>query len=119
MGTGTPSKNEYDFVALIHGDGQYAPECLPALLEPLRNGEAAAVFGSRMLNPSDALRGGMPRYKFIGNRILTWIENKLLHAHLSEFHSGYRIYSTRALAAIPFSRNSNDFHFDTESSSNC
>ena len=107
-------ENEYDFVALIHGDGQYAPECLPALLEPLRNGEAAAVFGSRMLNPSDALRGGMPRYKFIGNRILTWIENKLLHAHLSEFHSGYRIYSTRALAAIPFSRNSNDFHFDTE-----
>ncbi len=107
-------ENGYDFVALIHGDGQYAPECLPALLEPLRTGEADAVFGSRMLNPSDALRGGMPRYKFVGNRILTWIENKLLHAHLSEFHSGYRIYATRALAAVPFSRNSNGFHFDTE-----
>ena len=107
-------ENGYDFVALIHGDGQYAPECLPELLEPLRAGEAAAVFGSRMLKPADALRGGMPKYKFVGNRILTAIENRLLHSHLSEFHSGYRIYSTRALAAIPFDRNSNDFHFDTE-----
>jgi glycosyltransferase involved in cell wall biosynthesis len=104
----------YDFVALIHGDGQYAPECLPALLEPLRQGEAAAVFGSRMLTPSGARRGGMPLYKFVGNKILTWIENNLLRTSLSEFHSGYRIYSTRALAAIPFDRNSNDFHFDTE-----
>lgn len=104
----------YDFVALIHGDGQYAPECLPELLEPLRNGEAAAVFGSRMMTPSGARQGGMPLYKLVGNRILTWIENKLLRAHLTEFHSGYRIYSTKALAAIPFDRNSNDFHFDTE-----
>jgi glycosyltransferase involved in cell wall biosynthesis len=104
----------YDFVALIHGDGQYAPECLPELLEPLRKGEAAAVFGSRMLTPSGARQGGMPLYKLVGNRILTWVENKLLRAHLSEFHSGYRIYSTKALAAIPFDRNSNDFHFDTE-----
>jgi glycosyltransferase involved in cell wall biosynthesis len=107
-------ENHFDFVALIHGDGQYAPECLPALLEPLRSGEAAAVFGSRMLRPSDALRGGMPKYKFFGNRILTILQNKLLRSNLSEFHSGYRIYSTRALAAVPFERNSNDFHFDTE-----
>src|ERR1700689_4595571 len=107
-------ENHFDFVALIHGDGQYAPECLPALLEPLRNGEAAAVFGSRMLQPSEALRGGMPKYKFLGNRILTALQNKLLRSSLSEFHSGYRIYSTYALAAIPFERNSNGFHFDTE-----
>jgi glycosyltransferase involved in cell wall biosynthesis len=107
-------ENNYDLVALIHGDGQYAPECLPALLEPLRQGEAAAVFGSRMLTPAAARSGGMPLYKFTGNKILTWIENKLLRANLSEFHSGYRIYSTRALSAIPFDRNSNDFHFDTE-----
>jgi glycosyltransferase involved in cell wall biosynthesis len=107
-------QNGYDFVALIHGDGQYAPECLPTLLEPLRTGRAAAVFGSRMLTPSGAREGGMPLYKLAGNRILTWIENKLLRANLSEFHSGYRIYSTRALAAIPFDRNANDFHFDTE-----
>jgi glycosyltransferase involved in cell wall biosynthesis len=104
----------YDFVALIHGDGQYAPECLPELLEPLRTGEAAAVFGSRMLTPSGARKGGMPLYKFVGNKILTWIENNLLRTSLSEFHSGYRIYSTKALAAIPFDRNSKDFHFDTE-----
>ena len=107
-------ENDFDFVALIHGDGQYAPECLPSLLEPLRNGEAAAVFGSRMLRPSDALRGGMPKYKFLGNRILTALQNRLLGSSLSEFHSGYRIYSTDALAAIPFERNSNGFHFDTE-----
>jgi glycosyltransferase involved in cell wall biosynthesis len=107
-------ENGYDFVALIHGDGQYAPECLPDLLEPLRTGEAAAVFGSRMLTPSGALKGGMPLYKFVGNKILTRLENKLLRSNLSEFHSGYRIYSTRALASIPFDRNANGFHFDTE-----
>ncbi len=103
----------FDLVALIHGDGQYAPECLPDLLAPLRDG-AAAVFGSRMMKPGEARRGGMPFYKFAGNRILTWIENKLLHAQLSEFHSGYRVYSTRSLSLIPFERNSNGFHFDTE-----
>lgn len=104
----------FDFVALLHGDGQYAPECLPDLLAPLVRGDAAAVFGSRMLTQKGALRGGMPLYKFVGNRILTWIENKLLHANLSEFHSGYRIYSVSALQLIPFERNSNGFHFDTE-----
>ena len=107
-------KNGFDFVALIHGDGQYAPECLPTLLQPLRDGHAAAVFGSRMLIPSAARHGGMPLYKFVGNKILTWMENRLLKASLSEFHSGYRIYSTAALNAIPFDRNSNGFHFDTE-----
>ena len=104
----------YDFVALLHGDGQYAPECLPALLEPLESGAAAAVFGSRMLLPNGALRGGMPFYKFLGNKILTWTQNRLLRSHLSEFHSGYRLYSVAALRAIPFENNSNDFHFDTE-----
>ncbi len=107
-------QRNYDFVALIHGDGQYAPECLPELLEPLRKGEAGAVFGSRMMTPSGARKGGMPLYKLAGNRILTWLENRLLRSSLSEFHSGYRIYSTKALASIPFDRNSNDFHFDTE-----
>ena len=104
----------YDFVALVHGDGQYAPECLPELLEPLRAGRASAVFGSRMLTPTGALKGGMPLYKFAGNKVLTWIENRLLKSNLSEFHSGYRLYATRALAAIPLDRNANDFHFDTE-----
>jgi glycosyltransferase involved in cell wall biosynthesis len=104
----------YDFVALLHGDGQYAPECLPDLLEPLERGEAAAVFGSRMLTPKGALAGGMPLYKYFGNKILTWTQNLLLRSHLSEFHSGYRLYSVGALKRIPFEHNSNDFHFDTE-----
>ena len=107
-------ENDFDFVALLHGDGQYAPECLPMLLEPLRKRETAAVFGSRMLTPKAARQGGMPLYKFVGNKILTWIENKLLGAGLSEFHSGYRVYSVRALKAIPFERNSSGFSFDTE-----
>jgi 2-polyprenyl-3-methyl-5-hydroxy-6-metoxy-1,4-benzoquinol methylase len=98
----------------LHGDGQYAPECLPDLLEPFEDDRVAAVFGSRMLTPAAALKGGMPLYKFVGNKILTWTQNRLLRSNLSEFHSGYRVYSVRALEAIPFERNSNDFHFDTE-----
>lgn len=107
-------KNEYDFVALIHGDGQYAPECLPELLAPLRSAQAEAVFGTRMQEKGAALKGGMPLYKFIGNKILTGFENWILKINLSEFHSGYRLYSVSALKKIPFQLNSNDFHFDTE-----
>ena len=72
------------------------------------------MFGSRMLTPRQALKGGMPLYKFFGNRILTFIQNRLLGTSFSEFHSGYRIYSVSALKALPFERNSNVFHFDTE-----
>jgi len=104
----------YDLVALVHGDGQYAPECLPQLLAPFDDEDVAAVFGSRMISPGGARRGGMPLYKLVGNRTLTWIQNRMLNSSLSEFHSGYRIYSVRALESIPFERNSNDFHFDTE-----
>lgn len=104
----------FDFVAMVHGDGQYAPEELPRLLEPLVSGQADAVFGSRMLEGKTALRGGMPLYKFLGNKILTRLQNALLGTRLSEFHSGYRIYSVAALARIPFELNSNEFHFDTE-----
>jgi glycosyltransferase involved in cell wall biosynthesis len=107
-------REKFDFVALVHGDGQYAPERLPHLLQPLLAGEADAVFGSRMLEAGGARRGGMPFYKWIGNKILTRIQNRLLRTDLSEFHSGYRIYSVRALAGIPFAQNTNDFHFDTE-----
>jgi glycosyltransferase involved in cell wall biosynthesis len=104
----------FDFVAMVHGDGQYAPEELPRLVEPLRDGRADAVFGSRMMTRFGALRGGMPLYKFVGNKILTLAQNALLGVHLSEFHSGYRVYSTAALQRIAFLINSNDFHFDTE-----
>jgi glycosyltransferase involved in cell wall biosynthesis len=106
--------NGFDIVALLHGDGQYAPESLPALLAPLVRDEADAVFGSRMLDKRAALRGGMPLYKWIGNQVLTRFQNRLLRTEFSEFHSGYRLYSTRALAELPFERNTNEFHFDTE-----
>lgn len=104
----------FDIVALLHGDGQYAPEKLPALLAPLVDEEADAVFGSRMIDKRSARAGGMPFYKWLGNRVLTHFQNRVLGTALSEFHSGYRVYSTRALAEIPFERNTQDFHFDTE-----
>lgn len=104
----------YDIVALLHGDGQYAPEALPLLLAPLERGEADAVFGSRMMTKGAALKGGMPLYKYVGNKTLTAIENAMLGMTLSEFHSGYRLYSCHALARIPFDKNTHDFHFDTQ-----
>jgi glycosyltransferase involved in cell wall biosynthesis len=104
----------FDIVALLHGDGQYAPEELPALIDPLLRNEADAVFGSRMIDKQAARRGGMPAYKWIGNQVLTAFQNRVLGVHLSEFHSGYRLYSTTALAQIPFEKNTSDFHFDTE-----
>jgi glycosyltransferase involved in cell wall biosynthesis len=105
---------KFDFVAMVHGDGQYAPEELPRLVAPLREGRADAVFGSRMMERFGALKGGMPLYKYVGNKILTRVQNAMLGTRLSEFHSGYRIYSVKALERIPFRLNSNDFHFDTE-----
>ncbi|MDQ1271951.1 MAG: hypothetical protein QG591_581 [Planctomycetota bacterium] len=107
-------KNNFDIVVLLHGDGQYAPECIPTLIEPLLDNSADAVFGSRMLTKGAARRGGMPLYKFVGNKILTTIQNILLKTNFSEFHSGYRVYRVAALSQIPFQYNSNNFHFDTE-----
>jgi 2-polyprenyl-3-methyl-5-hydroxy-6-metoxy-1,4-benzoquinol methylase len=104
----------FDIVVLLHGDGQYAPEAMPNLLQPILQGEADAVFGSRMLEPGAARRGGMPLYKYLGNKILTQFENAFLEMNLSEFHSGYRVYSVAALKRIPFEANSDDFHFDTQ-----
>jgi glycosyltransferase involved in cell wall biosynthesis len=104
----------YDLVVLLHGDGQYAPESLPDLAGPIAAGAAEVVHGSRMLRPRDALRGGMPFYKFMGNKVLTGYQNLALGSRLSEFHTGYKAYSVAALRRIPFDRNSNSFHFDTE-----
>lgn len=107
-------KKKFDVVALVHGDGQYAPERLPELLRPLLTGEADAVFGSRMMTPGAARAGGMPLYKFVGNKVLTAYQNLMLRSDLSEFHSGYRLYSVPALRRVPFELNTNVFHFDTE-----
>ena len=103
-----------DIVALVHGDGQYAPEALPALLEPLVKREAEMVFGSRMSKPIDALKGGMPLYKYLGNRILTRCQNYLSGLNLTEYHSGYRLYSMDAMKRIPFQSFTNTWHFDTQ-----
>lgn len=106
--------NDFDAVVLLHGDGQYAPELIEEIFSPLLRGEADAVFGSRMMVKGAARKGGMPLYKFAGNKILTFLENRMLGARLSEFHSGYRAYAVAALRRIPFQHNSPDFHFDTE-----
>ena len=103
-----------DIVVMLHADGQYAPEFLPQIIAPLEAGECDAVFGSRMMNPADARRGGMPLYKFVGNRILTRVQNGLVGEHLSEWHSGYRAYSVDTLRDIPFEDNTDDYNFDTQ-----
>ena len=96
-------------------NGQYAPEVLASLYHPIVTGEADAVFGSRMMKDYGGPRkGGMPLYKYVGNRILTTFENRALGMHLTEFHSGYRAYSMDALKQIDFSKMTDDFHFDTE-----
>jgi len=114
VGYGFAIAQGFDYVAMVHGDGQYAPEELPKLIQPLLTGQADAVFGSRMMTRFGALQGGMPLYKYVGNKVLTTLQNMLLGSNLSEFHSGYRLYSLAALREIPFQLNSNDFHFDTE-----
>ncbi len=107
-------QHHFDAVVLLHGDGQYAPELLEEMVSPIFDSAADIVLGSRMLNKGGARKGGMPLYKFVGNKILTTFQNKLLKTSLSEFHSGYRAFSVKALHGLPFERNSNDFHFDTQ-----
>ncbi len=102
----------YSAVAMLHGDAQYAPELLETLLAPVVNGEADMVFGSRM--SGRPLQGGMPLYRYLGNRALTFTQNLLLGTRLSEFHSGYRVFSVKALEQVPFEAFSSDYHFDTE-----
>ena len=107
-------KHKFDFIALTHGDGQYPPEEIPEQLKPLLKNKCDAVFGSRMMEGFKSLKGGMPIYKFIGNKVTTWIENFLIGTSLSEFHTGQRLFSVNILKKIPFQLNSNDYHFDTQ-----
>ena len=105
----------FDIVVLLHGDGQYAPENLSHMYAPIVRREADAIFGSRMMKAyGGPLKGGMPLYKYVGNRILSTFENRALDMNLTEFHSGYRAYNLHALGKIDFSWMTNDFHFDTE-----
>jgi|TARA_Y100000310_G_scaffold240959_1_gene244867 glycosyltransferase involved in cell wall biosynthesis len=105
-------KKGYDIVVMLHGDVQYAPEKIPQLIKPIERGEADVVFGSRILGTP--LRQGMPLWKYIGNRVLTTIENMFLPINLSEFHTGFRAFRCDALKDIPYTRCSNDYDFDTE-----
>jgi len=105
----------FDAVVLLHGDGQYAPEILSHLYHQVVTGDADAVFGSRMMKTyGGALKGGMPLYKYIGNRILSVFENRALGMKLTEFHSGYRAYNLHALRQIDLTHMTDNFHFDTE-----
>jgi glycosyltransferase involved in cell wall biosynthesis len=103
-----------DLVVLLHGDGQYAPEYLPQMVEPIVTGRADVVFGSRMITQGGARQGGMPLYKFVGNKILTTLQNRLAKVSLTEWHSGYRAYSVAALRKINFLKNSDYFDFDSQ-----
>jgi len=103
-----------DVVALLHADGQYAPELLPKLLEPLEKDEVDLVQGSRMMNRSDALKGHMPLHRWLGNVFLTGLENLVYGLKMGEYHSGYMLYNRRALTTVPFIKLSDTFHFDGE-----
>ena len=107
-------QNHWDIVVLLHADGQYAPEFIPQIVKPLLENKADAVFGSRMLNKRNALKGGMPKYKWVGNQILTFLQNKLTNQNFSEWHSGYRAYTVDALLKLNLGKLSNGFRFDTQ-----
>lgn len=107
-------QREADIVVMLHPDGQYEPELIPAMCAPILAGDADLVLGSRFAEPGQALRHGMPRWKYAVNRALTAVENPIMGTHLSEAHTGYRAYSRDFLLTIPFLRNANDFSFDSE-----
>ena len=102
-----------DLVVMVHPDYQYDPTVIPQLIAPIREGRADAVFGSRMMK-GGALEGGMPLWKHNANILLTALMNVAFHTYLTEYHSGFRAYSARALRAIRFEENSDNFVFDTE-----
>ena len=102
-----------DIVVLLHGDGQYAPEVIEDLVAPFEDASVDAVFGSRMMVPGSARLGGMPLYKFVGNRILSRFSNAATGLELTEWHSGYRAYRVEALRDIDFESKSDGFDFDT------
>jgi len=102
-----------DIVVMIHPDYQYTPKLLPAMVSMIANGLHPCVLGSRILG-GYALRGGMPLWKYLANRALTFAENLLLGAKLSEYHTGYRAFSRQILEALDFAANSDDFVFDNQ-----
>lgn len=102
-----------DIVVMVHPDYQYDPRLVTAMAGMIASGVYDIVLGSRILG-GGALRGGMPLWKYVANRGLTFFQNILLGARLSEYHTGYRAYSRRLLDALPWQRNSDDFVFDNQ-----
>ena len=102
-----------DIVVMLHPDYQYTPRLLIAMASMLAYGEYDMALGSRIL-VKGALKGGMPFYKYVSNRILTALENLLLNAKFSEYHTGYRAYTAKLLRTLPFEKNSDDFVFDNQ-----
>ncbi len=102
-----------DIVVMVHPDYQYTPKLIPAMVSLIASGLYSCVIGSRILG-GGALRGGMPLWKYIANRFLTCIENMILGAKLSEYHTGYRAFSKNLLEKLPYQHNSDDFVFDNQ-----
>ena len=102
-----------DIVVMIHPDYQYTPKMIPAMVALISNNLYEVVLGSRILGKG-ALKGGMPLYKYLFNRLLTFIQNILINQKLSEYHTGLRAYSSHVLRCIPFEKNSDDFLFDNQ-----
>jgi glycosyltransferase involved in cell wall biosynthesis len=102
-----------DIVIMLHPDYQYDPKLIPAMAHLLASGLYDVVLGSRILG-GQALNGGMPLYKYISNRFLTLVQNMLMGAKLSEYHTGYRAFTRQVLKAIPMEKNSDDFVFDNQ-----
>jgi glycosyltransferase involved in cell wall biosynthesis len=101
-------------VVLLHPDYQYDPKAVPALVAPILMGTADFTFGSRFACTGDPRKGGMPAYRYVGNRLTTMMENVLLGTHFTEMHSGMKAYSRRFLESVPFESYSDDFLFDTQ-----
>lgn len=102
-----------DIVIMVHPDYQYTPRLIPAMASLIGNGLYDCVLGSRILG-GHALKGGMPLWRYVPNRFLTFVENLLTGAKISEYHTGYRAFSRALLERVPFERNSNDFVFDNQ-----
>ncbi len=106
-------KRGADLIVMLHPDHQYDAKVIPQMIRPIINGEADAVFGSRMLG-GRPLEGGMPLWKYIANVLLTAAANIVFRRYLTEIHSGFRAYSRKYLETVSFMQNNNDFIFDTE-----
>jgi glycosyltransferase involved in cell wall biosynthesis len=104
---------EADIVIMLHPDYQYTPQLIPAMASMIASGLYDMVLGSRILGKG-ALKGGMPIYKYIANRLLTLVQNILINEKLSEYHTGYRAYNRTILETVAFELNSDDFVFDNE-----